>query len=282
MLFYVCPICGVEFERKFPAKSKSPSCSMQCGVAARMQRPLADRFWKFVDKAGPIPEHRATLGQCWVWSGYRKQGKNQGYGELAIGPKGRQEKLRAHRISWELHNGEIPSGLIVLHRCDNPPCVNPEHLELGTKFDNVRDMDVKGRRRIRLPNVTSDKPVFTGEDILNIRNACSTGTSVLELAYIFESTRSHIDAIVTGASWKHVGGPIVAKPITRRQQRKEYLAEHKPPKRGRYSKLKPDEVVRIRQLAASGRTSASLSAEFGVCRQYIGQLVKRQFWQPVS
>jgi len=91
-------------------------------------------FWSKVNKKGPIhPIH----GQCWVWTGSRF---SQGYGRL-IGHG------RAHRISWEIHFGDIPDGLCVCHHCDNPSCVNPKHLFLGTKGDNIRDRNAKGRDR---------------------------------------------------------------------------------------------------------------------------------------
>ncbi len=88
-----------------------------------------ERFWAKVNK---------TEG-CWLWTG-AKQGK---YGALTI--PGRREPLRAHRLSWELHNGPIPDGLWVLHHCDNPPCVKPEHLFLGDRRDNMLDAAAKGR-----------------------------------------------------------------------------------------------------------------------------------------
>ena len=77
---------------------------------------------------------------CWEWAAKRN---NKGYGMFGTNRKG-HFKL-AHRVSYELENGEIPEGMMVLHRCDNPGCVNPQHLFLGTRTDNTRDMHRKGR-----------------------------------------------------------------------------------------------------------------------------------------
>lgn len=98
-------------------------------------KPLADRFWAKVQKAGP--------DDCWPWLASRMP---KGYGKLGIAST--TPKL-AHRVSWELHYGPIPEGLFVCHRCDNPPCVNPAHLFLGTCTDNLRDMVAKGRFTLR-------------------------------------------------------------------------------------------------------------------------------------
>ena len=89
-----------------------------------------ERFWVKVDKSG----------DCWEWIAFRLK---SGYGRFWY--KGAPHQ--AHRVSWMLHNlSEIPKGQCVLHRCDNPPCVNPDHLFLGTDADNVRDRDQKGRQ----------------------------------------------------------------------------------------------------------------------------------------
>ena len=89
-----------------------------------------ERFWSKVKK---------TEG-CWLWMGARDP---DGYGSFRVGSRG----THAHRIAYALKVGHIPPGLSVLHRCDNPPCVRPDHLFLGTQLDNVNDMAKKGRAR---------------------------------------------------------------------------------------------------------------------------------------
>lgn len=97
-------------------------------VNHRGKQPLADRFWKKVEKSDG----------CWNWTAQRRPG---GYGTIVV--SNRHEM--AHRVSWTLNVGSIPQGLKVLHRCDNPACVNPEHLFLGTSSDNIEDMISKQR-----------------------------------------------------------------------------------------------------------------------------------------
>jgi hypothetical protein len=78
---------------------------------------------------------------CWEWSAGRVRRKGANYGRFAI----EGTHVRTHRLAWELTHGAIPEGLWVLHRCDNPPCCNPDHLYLGTVVENVRDMHERGR-----------------------------------------------------------------------------------------------------------------------------------------
>ncbi len=97
-------------------------------------RPIADRFWEKVKK---------TRG-CWLWTASKQAA---GYGSFVV-HKG-DSPVGAHRLSYELEIGSIPTGMQVLHRCDNPSCVRPSHLFLGTQRDNMRDMRTKGRWRYK-------------------------------------------------------------------------------------------------------------------------------------
>src|ERR1700758_4972125 len=112
---------------------------------------VADRFWEFCIK---LPNG------CWEWTAARLKSKAD-YGILLSHGKG----LRAHRVAWEKTFGPIPEGMQVLHRCDNPPCINPEHLFLGTHIDNMTDMRVKGRCHRGTKHIDS---ILTEHDVRNI------------------------------------------------------------------------------------------------------------------
>jgi hypothetical protein len=102
------------------------------------RRPMTERFWEKVNK---LPGEDA----CWEWTGH---GDRDGYGRLKNEDRPRGKSVRAHRYSWIIANGPIPNGMGVLHDCDNPACVRPSHLKLGTAADNQRDKSVRRRGRV--------------------------------------------------------------------------------------------------------------------------------------
>lgn len=167
------------------------------GYAAR---PIAERFWEKVSKDGLVPAHRPELGPCWIWTGGINEHRG-GYGMFMV----RKGVIRrSHRIAWELANDRaVPAGLWVLHRCDNPPCVRPDHLFLGTPKSNVDDMAAKGRTRVRHG---SDRPQarLSEADVTAIRTARAQGAVGAELARQYGVHRSTIYHICQRDNWKHI------------------------------------------------------------------------------
>ena len=148
---------------------------------------------------------------CWMWQG--ALGK-KGYGMFSVGssrnPDGtRRNSMRAaHRVSYELFKGNIPDGLFVLHKCDTPGCVNPDHLFLGTNTDNMQDMDAKGRR-VNGPSYGSDhgNAVLDEAKVMEILKLLeSRSPTQRKIAEMYGVSFATINHIKTGRLWAHVTG----------------------------------------------------------------------------
>lgn len=142
------------------------------------------RFTEKIDKAG----------DCWNWTAYKDR---DGYGSFQY--LGRP--WGAHRISYELYRGKVPNGMMVCHECDNPSCVNPMHLFLGTGKDNMEDKIVKGRMRGNWTKGNSFGTKLTEIQVLQIREA--TGTQQ-EIAESFGISRSLVSLIKRKKIWSHI------------------------------------------------------------------------------
>lgn len=129
---------------------------------------------------------------CWDWMA----AKRRGYGMLGIGG-GRTRP--AHRISYEIHRGPIPDQLFVCHRCDNPGCVNPAHLFLGTHAENMADRFAK-QRQARGVSIGTAK--LTEEDVIAIRS--SVGETQMQIAERFNIKQPQVSEIRLGNAWAHV------------------------------------------------------------------------------
>lgn len=190
----LCAQCGTAFDRGYAINSqrkRNPQyCSDQCNAIAARNKALAregERFWKYVGKGDP--------NQCWEWSGYRSK---LGYGRFTrVGKAGTQ---MAHRLAYELVNGPLPSHLFACHKCDNPPCCNPNHLFAGTAADNLHDAINKGRWKKPKPTRGTDskKAKLTPEDVAKI---FTSKLSTKDLAKLFGVTTTAIYWIRTGKNW---------------------------------------------------------------------------------
>lgn len=146
---------------------------------------LEERFLRYVKKEPG----------CWKWLSYIDA---NGYGRLNY--KGRP--MLASRISYLLHFGDIPDGMAVCHKCDNPSCTNPDHLFLGTQADNVADMEQKGRARKRGKTGTDHHSAKLTDD--SIRDIRGSGKSDAENAAKYGVSRATIHSIRLGKTWRHV------------------------------------------------------------------------------
>ncbi len=161
----------------------------------RLARSLSDRLWERVNKNGPVI--RPELGACWVWTG---RGRPRGYGRLQ-GSDGRV--ITAHRASWAIANGPIPAGMFVCHHCDNPPCVNPGHLFVGTSADNMRDMASKGRSSCHVGE-RNPKAKLTADDVIDIRRRSNDGETHVSIAKLFGISDAQVCTIVKRKAWRHL------------------------------------------------------------------------------
>lgn len=148
--------------------------------------PLIDRFMHRVNKNGKIISDE--LGHCWEWTGGTY---STGYGQLVAHVWGDDY---THRWSYKHHKGDIPVDMVIRHKCDNRVCVNPDHLELGTKGDNVADMLER--------HSTPCNRKFTAEQVEYIKQLRSEGKLYRQIAEIMSCNRRTIERIFTGQHYQ--------------------------------------------------------------------------------
>ena len=137
-----CAGCGIEFERKSYEKGKRWTERKFCSVGCFNQnadKPTTDLRDRLEAR---LAKGRGPNGDCWEWTGSRLPA---GYGKIGVSGRGRGVTETTHRVAYRLANGAFDESSEVCHRCDNPPCCNPDHLFLGTHADNMSDMAKKGR-----------------------------------------------------------------------------------------------------------------------------------------
>lgn len=144
-----------------------------------------DRFWSKVEM---IPFH-----ECWEWTA---SVLGHGYGQLSRDSDGNM--IKAHRASYILHFGDIPAGMQVCHKCDNPRCVRPEHLFIGTSQDNHNDQKKKNRQ---LRGEDNPPAKLSASQVIEIRGS---KLPTKDISKKYGVSESNIRAILTRKSWKHI------------------------------------------------------------------------------
>ena len=159
-------------------------------IGIKSQAPIEERFWRFVDKK--------ESNECWNWT----SNLCAGYGRISLGAK-KDGATGSHRFSWELHNKQsIPSGMVVMHSCDNPLCVNPSHLNVGTYKDNTQDMITKGRKVTVAPLGTENGKAIINEEIVKAIRA--SNLSHVDLGKQFNVSVGCVRGVRSGRTWSHV------------------------------------------------------------------------------
>lgn len=224
---------------------------------ARFGDTAVQRFWNKVERGGP--------DDCWPWTG---SATPQGYGWLRGRKRGPQRIARAHRFSYELATGADPGARWVLHRCDNPRCVNPAHLFLGTVQDNTADMMRKGRDRHAVGS-RHHNAKLTEARVVEARAAVGSGESVAAVARRLGVSANTLSAAVDGRQWRHVRAPVPDMSALERGERHHG------------AKLNADAVREIRRARAAGETFRVLAQRFRVSEPTIVAVALRRTWTHV-
>lgn len=160
------------------------------------ERPLRDYF--ITDDLAERLAHYAPPGEpdeCWEWRG----STNKGYGVFTV--HGSRVRV-AHDVAWEIHHCRpLPKGMLIRHHCDNPPCCNPAHLELGTHADNSADKVSRGRQA---KGSRHGIAVLTDDDVRAIRAMCAAGQYQRVVGEHFGIRQNHVSLIVNRIIWSHV------------------------------------------------------------------------------
>jgi len=251
-----CCICGAIFT---PEKPRVKACSRKCGLVIQKQnreKSFSDRFWKKISIGGDV--------ECWNWTYALNQ---KGYGILS-----REGSVRsAHRVAYELANSEaIPKGFEVRHKCDNRKCCNPNHLELGTHTENMRDMSSRGRGRIQ---------ILTIDDAIKVREMYFNNMMTqAEIGKIYGVHKSTISSVVRGENWTCLPAPSKIDID---------MARSKPRPQIDFSKkantvLTNEIVLMIREEFRLGQKQSILVEKYGVSPMTISRVVRNKSWKNAS
>jgi len=219
---------------------------------------------------------------CWNWT---RRSKQNGYGVAYLG----KERWLAHRAAYTLVKGAIPEGMSVCHSCDNPACINPDHLWLGTHKENMHDAIKKGRSskppvhvgedhwRHKYPEMVErgeDNPnaIKTDEEVIALRRDYVAGTPLSDLYVRYQVTKATIHDYTSGRSWKHLLG-IDGSPTL------EELKQECARRRRNNSRLTQEDIPIIRKRLAAGEFCTVVAQDYGVSKMTIWDIKHHRTWR---
>ena len=181
--------------KKILCKDKTRDVCKQCSIGID---------WKYATDEQKLEKIRQTFEKyvirngdyCWKWKGCIT---TNGYAAISV----YRDKRNAHRISWLIHNGKIPIGKYVCHKCDNKECTNPDHLFIGTNRDNQQDLVRKGKNN-NLRGNRAPWSKLTEKQVREIYKLFYESITLDKIAKIYKVSRATISHIKNGKSWKHV------------------------------------------------------------------------------
>lgn len=190
--------CECGKEKVIVGEKLSSGRTRSCGcICSPLEKEAIEKTRKKIKRFTYINQKNG----CWEWQKYKNK---LGYGQICYMGK----QLKAHRVSWIVFKGPIPDGMCVLHKCDNPRCINPVHLFLGSMKDNVQDMINKGRHDYGMPiGIKAWHAKLTDEDVLWIRQQEYSWKKCEEIAEKFGMSAFTIYNVFKRKTWKHLHDP---------------------------------------------------------------------------
>jgi hypothetical protein len=160
--------------------------------------------------------------ECWIWTGSKAE---SGHGHINVG---KNKMMKTHRLSWIFLRGPIPDGLCVLHHCDVPACINPDHLYVGTVQNNVDDMWARGRQPKDYNHPPQDcennpNALLSNKQVAEIKRMLLDGKRQVDVARMFGVSRFVIWSISKGRTWKDIVASKSAELLTSRNLTNEQL-----------------------------------------------------------
>jgi hypothetical protein len=201
-----CPVCGIVFKwRKSKDEKPATYCKKKCMNRMVHTWNLKGRFkWDTAPEDEKIKKLKERFEKyvvrqdgCWDWKGCLHK---SGYAPMNFY---NNKQKNAHIVSWILHNGDIPDSLLVLHKCDNHKCTNPEHLFLGTHKSNTQDMLNKKRNHPAFGE-THTRAKLTTQQVREIKNKLAMGVTMKRLCDDYNMSKGAMYALKHGITWKHV------------------------------------------------------------------------------